>query len=287
MKRELRIIFLGGAVLSMNWESALALSPRLMTLGCRTESAFRSNGSGLPVAATEELRPHRHFAGTPAGAAQGDLSSAPPASPAVTALNAGAGALPKLSLLTSIDTASLHPAPSIPQGGTHLGSFSAAGTMAVPRIGHTATLLANGRVLIAGGSDNTAVMSSAEYYDPKSGGFQATRVEMTEPREQHSATLLADGRVLIAGGFGDSFLRSAEIFNPASGNFTIIGNMTESRYAHVALTLADGRVLVMGGYDGAKTLRSAEIFDPVSGRQVYRNRRDERSPSPLYRHIAP
>src|SRR5207247_1157562 len=85
------------------------------------------------------------------------------------------------------------------------GTFTATGNMGMPRNGHTATLLQNGKVLICGGSSryNSMALTSAELYHPKSGTFSATG-SMTIPRLGHTATLLADGRVLIAGGQASS-----------------------------------------------------------------------------------
>jgi Galactose oxidase, central domain len=88
--------------------------------------------------------------------------------------------------------------------------------MATARGGHTATLLADGRVLVAGGTLGffRDVYDSAELYDPKTGSFGPTD-PMTTAREHHTATLLADGRVLVTGGFnGSEILASADILDP-------------------------------------------------------------------------
>src|SRR3954454_20060394 len=85
------------------------------------------------------------------------------------------------------------------------GSFTLTGDLATARSQHSATLLPNGNVLIAGGvqssSNGTRVLASTELYDPASGRF-APAANMTTTRRLHTATLLPDGRVLIAGGYG-------------------------------------------------------------------------------------
>ena len=151
------------------------------------------------------------------------------------------------------------------------GTFSPTGSLATGRNMHTATLLLDGRVLIAGGNvSGQHPLASAELYDPTTGSFSATG-SLVVARGFHTATLLLDGRVLLTGGtsdgwVGDHFLRSAEIFDPPTGTFTATGSMTDKRGNHTATRLADGRVLITGGTaTGGTSLASAEIFDPKTG----------------------
>ena len=110
------------------------------------------------------------------------------------------------------------------------GNFTAVGNMIIARADHTATLLPNGKVLIAGGEgDGFQALASAELYDPSTGTFAPTG-SMITPRYAHSATLLADGRVLIAGGTQDvnrgNSVFTAEIYDPSTGAFTATGDLT-------------------------------------------------------------
>jgi hypothetical protein len=138
------------------------------------------------------------------------------------------------------------------------GAFTAGGDMTTARSGHTATLLGNGRVLIAGGWDGHQTLASAELYDPTTRTFAITG-SMTTPRYVHSATLMADGRVLIAGGVGAvQYTNTAEIYDPSTGAFTNTGDLILGAFGGPTTLLPDGRVLVAAG-------NNAEIYDPRSG----------------------
>jgi len=102
------------------------------------------------------------------------------------------------------------------------------GTLVVARISHTATLLANGHVLLAGGRRQSlgSVLKASELYDPETNVWMATG-DLHQERLIHTACLLPDGRVLVAGGINhyNTWLDSAEIYNPASGHWTYTGRM--------------------------------------------------------------
>jgi hypothetical protein len=153
-------------------------------------------------------------------------------------------------------------------GETGAGTLVSAEPMGNARAAHTATVLPNGHVLLAGGFTGAEeALSDTELYDPGPAHFSPSG-PMRTPRHSHTATLLPDGRVLVAGGHGaaGTYLSSAEIYDPASGTFAPAGAMQSARAGHVAVRLSDGRVLVAGGVGPGWTfLASAEIYDPVTG----------------------
>lgn len=176
--------------------------------------------------------------------------------------------VPALAALAMGATAFLHDAP--PLGDPTTGTLTNTVPMAVARSSHSATALADGRVLVAGGFVTKGSPVGAELYDPTASRFEPLPA-MHTTRHSHTATRLADGRVLLTGGYGagNTTLASAEVFDPRTRRFTLAGSLTEPRADHVAVLLQDGRVLIVGGLGPGWTfLASAEIFDPSTGRST-------------------
>ncbi len=141
------------------------------------------------------------------------------------------------------------------------GTFQKTGSMNVARDAHTATLLSNGQVLVAGGDNGTLggnPLASAELFNPATGHWTLTG-NMTVPRESHQAVLLPNGRVLVAGGSNASgTLSSAELYNPATGTWTATGSMTAARSSFSMTVLQNGQVLAWQG-------SSADLYNPSTG----------------------
>jgi hypothetical protein len=148
------------------------------------------------------------------------------------------------------------------------GTFADAASPLVPRAySHTLTLLPNGKVLLAGGvssGPNGQVLSEAEVYDPATNTWTAVG-SMSTPRHSHAATLLPNGKVLIVGGVpilgGNSAVKTAELFDPATNTFTPTGSTTVAHEQLPAVTLANGKALLVGGYN----ITSGETYDPATG----------------------
>ena len=149
--------------------------------------------------------------------------------------------------------------------------WQATGPMSYPRWNHSATRLADGRVLVVGGDDVGGPLThrgTAEVFDPATGTWSLTGT-LNIPRAAFTATLLPNGTVLVAGGVdnSDNTVASAEIYDPAAGTWRFTGKLVEPRLVHTATALADGRVLLVGGMTDdffMWTTGGAEIFDPAT-----------------------
>ncbi|HTR60797.1 MAG TPA: kelch repeat-containing protein, partial [Candidatus Binataceae bacterium] len=169
------------------------------------------------------------------------------------------------------------------------GTFAPTGFMKLARVGATATMLRNGKILVAGGyyygignstapvtceNGNTSqpqfITNTAEIYDPTTGTFSATG-NMSIPRTYHTATLLPNGKVLVAGGYDgcEDARGKTEIYDPVSGTFTPGPNMVWARAEFTATRLASGKVLMAFGHTTGQegfffSTDTAEVYDPVA-----------------------
>src|SRR5262245_56632957 len=157
------------------------------------------------------------------------------------------------------------------------GTWRSAGRLNSIRFGHTATLLHNGKVLIAGGVNRffpppVSGINSAELHDPATGTWSSTG-NLTTSRYGHTATLLPNGKVLVTGGSngandsnGPNDLDSAELYDPATGGWSLTANLKAACFGHAATLLPSGQVLVVGvRCCGSPARKSAELYDPVTG----------------------
>ena len=146
--------------------------------------------------------------------------------------------------------------------------FVPTGSLKTARENHTATMLNNGKVLLAGGFDGSnSASATAELYDSAAGTFSATG-SLNTARENHTATLLNNGKALIVGGFdsSNSATASAELYDPVAGTFSPTGSLNIARGYHTATLLNNGKVLIAGGFDSTNSVSAtAELYDPVAG----------------------
>lgn len=160
-------------------------------------------------------------------------------------------------VLTGLLAAGILADTRIPALGSH--TWTKTGSMNVARIFHTATLLLNGEVLVAGGANSSSgFLASAELYDPSAGSWTLTG-SMTAARELQQAVLLPSGEVLVAGGQNaNGILSSAELYDPSTRTWTPTGSMNTPRSRFSLTVLEDGKVLAVQG-------TSAELYDPAAG----------------------
>jgi N-acetylneuraminic acid mutarotase len=148
------------------------------------------------------------------------------------------------------------------------GTWSPTSSMNTARYAHTATLLSNGLVLVAGGYGETSVLASAELYNAATGQWTATGT-MNTARAGHYAVLLASGQPLVL--LGDGGVTSTELYNPATGTWTVNGNTrATAQFAFSVTLLNTGKVLIAGGANCfyprlCVEVSTAELYDPSVG----------------------
>ncbi len=148
-------------------------------------------------------------------------------------------------------------------------SWTATDAMHVGRSGHRAVLLADGRVLIAGGNNGSVSLTSAEIFDPVTSTWTVTGSMNVGRYTTFAMVLLPDGKVLAAGGWNiatNTAIGSAEIYDPATGIWTLTESLNTARNATSCVLLESGKVLVAGGENApGGFLNSAELYDPATG----------------------
>ncbi len=139
----------------------------------------------------------------------------------------------------------------------------AAGQTTQPSTGAATAVFPDNRVLVIGGNGPYGPLSAVELY---AGGFFSTVAAMNSPRSGHAAAMLHDSSVLVTGGrtLGGEASSSAELYDPKSDRWSIIGDMAKARAGHTATLLSDGRVLIAGGESAGTVTDTLEIFNPAT-----------------------
>lgn len=154
----------------------------------------------------------------------------------------------------------LNPPPGAEIYNPRTGTWTATRSPHVLRGYHTATLLHDGTVLVAGGGNN-GLLRSAEVYNPRTQSWTVTGL-MRTARSGHTATLLHDGTVLVVGGSDRVASTTAEDYSPRTKLWTSVSPMLTGHFGNTATLLSNGRVLIVGGYLPSSDLAGAELYDP-------------------------
>jgi hypothetical protein len=246
--------------------SSSVLTQKILTL---TSIAIAPQGVSIPVGATQQFTATGTFSDGSSGNITTSATWTSSATTVATVSTAGVATAVdegpttiQAAVGTINSSASLTGTPS---------RFRITGSLINPRDSHTATTLQSGKVLITGGGGvHSSLIAASELYDPATGTFAGSGNLMV-PRFNHTATLLNNGMVFIAGGQGSDgmggfkALATAELFDPATGTFSLTGSLNKAKTHHTATLLSNGKVLVVGGNGLGSDPGSAELYDPSTG----------------------
>ncbi len=149
------------------------------------------------------------------------------------------------------------------------GVWSVSGHLQIPREHQSASLLLDGRVLIAGGLSGDSPVASAEIFDPTT-DVSTLVAPMQQARYEQQAASLLDGRVMITGGriggWDGTFFNESEIYDPVANTWTVIEPMKQPRMRGLLVQFSDGSILSAGGRNAAlSTAPGSELFDLSTG----------------------
>jgi hypothetical protein len=246
---------------SVSGTTTVSVYPILISIDIGPNPGYTGVGLTLQLIATGT-----YSDGAPGGSVDATWESS---DPSVAAVNS-AGQVTGISLGTATITASDGRITASVSISVIAGKWVPTGDMLDARSNHTATLLPNGKVLIAAGGEDSVGLTSTELYDPATGMWSTTG-SLSSPRlTGFTATLLPNGKVLVVGGFagGTTTLSSAEVYDPATGTWSATGSLPTKLCWHTATLLQNGKVLVAGGsndFNLGPTTPAAELYDPATG----------------------
>lgn len=143
-------------------------------------------------------------------------------------------------------------------------TFAATGDLLTGRVEHTATMLADGSILVFGGARGLDAAPVAERFNPRTGVSLQTASQPPRNRTAHAAARLWDGRVLLIGGWGIDGA-TIDAFDPQNEQFErLAGRLQFERYGHTATLVSQHEILIVGGFTHAGTIAPPEMFNIIS-----------------------